>query len=74
MDAAALNHHVGRYIADRDFPGRFILPEEPFHALPLAMAFNHTVPEALIREINESLEMLQNSGSVQSLAAPRVQT
>lgn len=69
VDAAALNYHAGRYIAERDFPKRFLLPEEPFHSLPLAMAFNNTMPDALVNEINGSLQALRNSGFLQRLTA-----
>lgn len=74
VDATALNFHVGRYIAVRDFPKLFMLPEVPFHTLPLAMAFSDAVPDALINEINGSLQALRNNGSLQRLTATFLRT
>ena len=69
VDAAALNYHVGCYIAERDFSRRFTLPDQPFCNLPLAMAFNNTVSNALIDEINQSLQIVQNGTFLQRLTA-----
>lgn len=74
VDAAALNYHVGSYIAERDFPRRFILPEEPFYTLPLAMAFNHAASNTLIHKINRSLQALQSGNFVQRLVASYFRT
>ena len=41
-DAAALNFHVGSRLAEREFPGRFTLPDTIFHTVHLAPAWATT--------------------------------
>jgi len=41
-DAAALNFHVGSQLAEREFPGRFNLPDTIFHTVHLAPAWAPT--------------------------------
>ena len=41
-DAAALNFHVGRQIAEREFPQRFTFPDTTFHTVHLAPAWAPT--------------------------------
>ncbi len=38
-DAAALNRHVGMAVAERQYPGQFELPQEPFAVIELAPAY-----------------------------------
>lgn len=45
-DAAALNFHVGRQIAEREFPQRFTLPDTTFHTVHLAPAWAPTHDDA----------------------------
>jgi ABC-type amino acid transport substrate-binding protein len=49
---AALNLEVGSVLCERDFPGRFQIPQVSFCQLPLAMAVSREDPKQLLNRLN----------------------
>lgn len=58
-DAAALNFHVGRQIAEREFPQRFTLPDTTFHTVHLAPAWAPTHDDAFRNAITGVLAAMR---------------
>ena len=54
-DAAALNFHVGRQIAEREFPQRFTFPDTTFHTVYLAPAWAPSHAAAVRTAITDAL-------------------
>ena len=54
-DAAALNFHVGRRLAEREFPGRFTFPHTTFHTVYLAPAWAPSHAAAVRTAITDAL-------------------
>ena len=63
-DCAALNFHVGCYLANRDHPGRFNLPDTPFQKLSLALAVAKSANASLLRDFDAALAELREDGSL----------
>ena len=63
-DCAALNFHVGCYLAVRDHAGLFALPEAPFQKLPLALAFAKGAHACLLGQLNAGLSELREDGTL----------
>lgn len=68
-DCAALNFHVGRYLAGRDHPGRFVLPTAPFEELALALAVPKGTHATLLSDLDSVLSELRGSGALAELEA-----
>lgn len=62
-DCAALNFHVGRYLAKRDHPGQFVLPETPYLKTPLGVAFARGQNEELRNRFNTVIGEMQAGGT-----------
>ena len=54
-DAAALNFHVGRRLAEREFPGRFAVPDTTFQTVYLAPAWAPSHDAAVRTAITDAL-------------------
>lgn len=68
-DCAALNFHVGCYLANRDHPGGFNLPDAPFQKLPLALAVAKGANASLLRDFDTALAALREDGSLDEIEA-----
>lgn len=66
-DCAALNIHVGCYLANRDHTGRFILPDAPFQKLVLALAVAKGTHASLLRNFDAALAALGDDGSLDEI-------
>lgn len=66
-DIAALNFHVGCYLANRDHPGRFNLPDVPFQKLLLALAVAKGTHASLLRDFDAALVELREDGSLEEI-------
>ena len=66
-DCAALNFHVGCYLANRDHAGRFNLPDAPFQELVLALAVAKDTHASLLRDFNATLAELGEDGSLREI-------
>jgi len=66
-DCAALNFHVGRYLAERDHPGIFSLPEAPFQTLDLAMATAKDKDASMMRDFDRALAELGKDGTLRAV-------
>lgn len=69
VDAAALNFHVGRVQAARDFPDLFELPAEPFCRLPLALAVALGKPSYLLPQFDTALTSMRAGGVLDEIIA-----
>ncbi len=63
-DRAALNFHIGCYLARRDFPGRFELPVAPFHSLPIGFAVAKGTHADTLDKFNRALLEMWAAGGV----------
>ena len=54
-DAAALNLDVGRERAERDYPGKFVLPKRPFLPVRMSLACRRSDSAQLLDKFNEGL-------------------
>ena len=66
-DRAALNFHVGRYLAGRDHPGRFEMPAAPFSKIPLAPAFAKGRHAEIRGRFDRALAEMQSGGVVDAI-------
>ncbi|MEE2806847.1 MAG: transporter substrate-binding domain-containing protein [Actinomycetota bacterium] len=58
-DAAALNFHVGRRLAEREFPGRFAVPDTTFQTVYLAPAWAPSHDAAVRTAITDALASMK---------------
>lgn len=68
-DCAALNFHVGCYLANRDHAGQFALPQRPFSPLPLALAVTKGLHGHVRMEIDAVLVELRANGALGEVEA-----
>ncbi len=66
-DCAALNFHVGCYLANRDHADRFTLPNAPFQELALALAVAKGTHASLLRDLDTALAELRKDGSLDEI-------
>ncbi|MGB0630936.1 MAG: substrate-binding periplasmic protein [Alphaproteobacteria bacterium] len=63
-DIAALNFHVGFYLAQRDHAGRFLIPTAPFQEMPLGLAVSAGKHAALLAAIDRGLAEMRRDGTI----------
>lgn len=68
-DCAALNFHVGRFLATRDHPGCFTLPDAPFGPLALALAVAKNAYRPMMRAFDAALARLKASDALGEIEA-----
>ena len=68
-DCAALNFHVGRFLASRDHPGRFTLPDAPFEPLALALAVEKNENGPMLGVLDAALAELRSDGTLEAFEA-----
>lgn len=68
-DHAALNFHVGRYLANRDHPGRFSLPERPYAPLALSLAVARGRQASMMNLLDSVLTGMRESGALGEIEA-----
>ncbi len=62
-----LNFHVGCYLANRDHPGQFELPDSSFLENPLGLAFAKGLHSEIRGRFNQALEEMKSSGIVEAI-------
>jgi ABC-type amino acid transport substrate-binding protein len=62
-DAAALNIHVGTYLANQLFPGKFTLPKKVFLEIPLAIAVSKGSQAKFLKHFNKGLKNIKKDGT-----------
>ena len=68
-EAAALNFHIGRYLARHDFPDRFIVPEQPDDPMTVALAVPLGDPANILPDFNRRLATANRTGEVADCTA-----
>ena len=63
-DAAALNLDVGRERAERDYPGKFVLPKRPFLPVRMSLACRKSDSAQLLDKFNQGLANVPKDAGV----------
>ncbi|MBT3989815.1 MAG: amino acid ABC transporter substrate-binding protein [Rhodospirillaceae bacterium] len=63
-DVAALNFHIGCYLAERGYSQEIEIPAEPYEQLDAALAVNEGDPENILGDFNTALERVIASGLI----------
>jgi ABC-type amino acid transport substrate-binding protein len=66
-DAAALNWHVGIRMARAKHPGKFALPNEPYIALPLALAVAKGTHADVLKRFDAELAAMKSDGTLKAI-------
>ena len=66
-DCAALNFHMGCYLANRDYSGQFELPDSSFLESPLGFAFAKGLHSEIRVKFNQAVEEMKSSGIVEAI-------
>lgn len=66
-DAAALNIHVGKGLADRLFPGRFTVPQKMLFEVPLGVAVLKGSQTGFLSQVNVGLRDIREDGSYEEI-------
>jgi ABC-type amino acid transport substrate-binding protein len=66
-DVAALNFQVGQQLVRRKYPGKLVLPEQPYTKLPFAFAVANGRQAELLQRFDRSLAALRQDGTIDHL-------